>query len=191
MIRLGRLRCIEVPFLSQRGKDSLLDWVLRHAASLEALNLGEESFASAGDAMRFKHLKHLIVTRRALQGADFQPGIQLPALETLHVGDPAGPCRGDVCDNIDVSGCLRLRLLVIVGCVYQLTKHPTCQLGIALTFDRQHNPYGFQSLRADGMRDQLGLITQLKLATVDCQPSGAAKLAELMAFFAPCQIWKC
>lgn len=63
---------------------------------------------------------------------------------------------------------------MIVGCVYQLTKHPACQLGIALTFDRQHNPHGFQSLRADGMRDHLGLITQLKLATADYQPSGAA-----------------
>ena len=69
------------------------------------------AIAFAGMARHFQHLKHLELVPDAFKETTFEPAIQLPALETLHVA-------GEVHDKINVSGCMRLRLLVVEGAVH-------------------------------------------------------------------------
>ena len=179
---LAKLRCIEMDFggkRSQHGDLSLfsrlapnvqLEWVLQHAASLEALSLAGFGkpivIAFAGMARHFQHLKHLELPG-ALKRTTSEPALQLPALETLHVA-------GDMHDKIDVSGCMRLRLLVVEGAVYQVVKRLSCQLGIIVSFDTHRNP-GFDILTAEGMRNHLAVINELVLCIDEDNPPRGAE----------------
>ena len=120
------------------------DWLLQHAANLEALSLCTSTVALAEGTQRFERLRHLTIPPDIFEGGAFHPASQLPALETLCV-------NGNLHESIDFPGCKRLRLLVVkVTVELHLVKHPACRLLMEM-------PLGW--LQHKGL--DLGLIDQL------------------------------
>lgn len=132
-----------------------IDWLLQHAANLEALSVCTSTFALAEGPQLFERLRHLTIPPDILEGGVFHPARQLPVLETLCV-------NGNLRESIDFPECKRLRLLVVKGTVkLHLVKHPACRLVVEMQD-------GWLSFSALGWLQHkgldLGLIDQL-LAT--------------------------
>jgi hypothetical protein len=160
---LEGLRCIELLGrehlnAEHRAFEVFTNWLLRHAANLEALSIRRSLLELTEGTQRFERLRHLIIQPDLPRGGAFHPASQLPALETLYVNDY-------LLKDIDVSGCKRLRLLVVRGSPVvegsvkqQLVNGPACRLVI----DMCNIGDGFGTtwwMQEEGF--DLGLIDQL------------------------------
>ena len=159
--------CIELPAsnymnsLDSATYEPLTDWLLQHAVNLEALSLCSGICALAGGTKRFDRLRHLTIVPNIFDDGAFHPATQLPALETLYL-------KGNLYNSIDVSGCQRLRVLVVtIQGKLHLIKSPTCRLVMAM----QNNwrcLTTLEQLQHEGV--DLGLIEQLLLMNGETRP---------------------
>ena len=85
-----------------------LDWLLPRAPKLEAASLCMTTGHLPASHVTFQHMRHLVMTANWNQGP-FLLAQQLPALETLRI-NTYGILGQEV---VDISGCKRLRQLVL------------------------------------------------------------------------------
>ena len=141
---------------------SLLDYLLAQAPRLETAYLGGRTGHIPASHITFQHMRHLVMPAHGFQ-SHLRVAEQLPALEVLSV------VRDEHYDIdlevIDMSGCTRLRQLVLSDYIAEELIWDTSRLGpCPLTFQLQKYFENLEGVSPEAVYNQAALAQQVYLS---------------------------
>ena len=140
--------------------NKLLKRVFEYAPELEAVRVLRERICLK--SVTLKNVKHLEMSALEVSTAGFEPGKQLPVLDTFCLGNIMHQERVVNVDELSLAGCMKLTHLALKRVhVAKLEKPPACRLSMYLcTFSP------FQEAWEGSVKAQLGFADHLHVSAV-------------------------